>query len=346
MSAKSTVSVVKVEGEDIEEALNKSVDLLGGVREIRGKKLVAIKPNLCSLKSPYSGATTDPRIVEAIIKKIRAISPCEINIVESNTAHATADESFETLGYVDLEKKYSKVKCVNLSRDSKVRLSLNGKIFSTIRVPETMFFSEYLISVAKLKTHVDYRYSGVLKNGYGFLLLSPRERTHYHGFMKQALADINRIYKPDLSVIDGIVGMEGFGPLEGTPKKIGVIIASKDPVAADTVGAQIMGINPTSIKYLKYAENQGIGSMKEIEVLGSDLQELITKIDFIPLKWYYLGRFSLWLQRLHIYFSNLARFVSLVRSSLSTVGFSALNERLSYKAMIRLAKDTILRIDA
>ncbi len=184
----------------------------------------------------------------------------------------------------------------------------------------------------------------MLKNSWGLLLLPAR--AHFHGFMKQGIADLNRIYKPDLSIIDGIIGMEGFGPLEGTPKRIGVIVASKDPVSADTVGAQIFGINPPSIKYLEYAENLGIGSMRKIEILGSDLQEISTKIDFIPLKWYYLGRFSLWLQRLYIYCSNSARFLNLVRSSLSTIGFSELKERLSYRAMIRLAKDTIFRIDA
>lgn len=343
MNSRPLVSLVKVVDDDVEKALNESIDLLGGLEEVKGKTSVTIKPNLCSLKSSSSGATTDPRIVEAIIKKIRSSSSCKISIVETNNSHASADKTFKSLGYMDLEKNYSKVKCVNLSKDSKVRLSLNGEIFSTLPVPETMIFSEYLINIAKLKTHVDYRYTGVLKNTYGFLLSF--NRAQYHGFMDSALVDLNRIYKPDLSIIDANVGMEGFGPTDGTPKRVGAIIASKDSVAADTVGAQIMGINPFSISYLKHAANKGIGRMNEIEILGSNLGKVYTKFNFIPQKWYYLGRFSLRLQRFSRYCSNLARFLSLVRGAQSTVGFSTLKERVSYREMARLTKDTIFRID-
>ena len=344
MNERSIVSVVKLTEVSIEKAVNEAISLINGFSDLKGKKVVSIKPNLCCLKSSFSGATTDSRIVEAIIKRIREISSCQINIVETNNSYGTADESFEALGYIDLEKNYSGVRCVNLSKDSKVRLDLNGKIFSTILVPVTMVFSDYLINVAKLKTHADYRYTGVLKNVYGFLLSS--NRSQYHGFMKEAIVDLNKIYKPDLSIIDAINGMEGFGPTDGTPKRVGAIIASKDPVAADTLGAQIMGVNPSSIKYLKYAENQCIGNIREIEIRGSDPHEVSAKFDFIPRKWYYLGRFSLWLQRFSRRCSDSARFLSLVRSSLSTVGFSTLRERVSYKEMIRLAKDTVFKVDA
>jgi len=338
------VSIAKLEDENIEKAVYKSIDLLGGLEEIKDKRSVSIKPNLCCLNSSSSGATTDPRIVEAIIKKIRTISSCKINIVESNTSHASADKSFRTLGYTSLQEKYSGVKCVNLSKDSKIRLSLNGKIFSTILMPETMFFSDYIINVAKLKTHVDHRYTGVLKNAYGFLL--SRNRAQYHGFMERVLVDLNRIYKPNLSIIDAVIGMEGFGPVNGTPKRVGVIIASKDPVAADAVGAQIMGIKPSSIKYLKCAEKQGIGGMREIVILGSNLQDISTGFDFIPLRWYYLGRVSLWLQRVSRYVSNFAVFLRLARSALSVIGFSELKERSSILGLTRLAKETVFKIDA
>lgn len=224
MNQSSRVAVVKAD--DIEEAVNKSIDLIGGLEDLPGKKLVCIKPNLCGLKSSSSGQTTDPRIVEAIIKKVTSVSGSEIYIVESDNSQASADKTFKTLGYSELEEKYPNVKCVNLSKDAKVKVTLNGEIFSTLSVPETMLFSGYLINVAKLKTHVDYYYTGALKNAYGFL---PRRsaRPQYHGFMREALVDLNKIYKPNLSVIDGVIGMEGFGPTDGNPKHVGVIIASK-----------------------------------------------------------------------------------------------------------------------
>jgi uncharacterized protein (DUF362 family) len=343
MNQSSRVAVVKAG--DIEEAVNRSIDLIGGFNDLLGKKVISIKPNLCGLKSPSSGQTTDPRIVEAIIKKVNSISTSQIYIVETNNSQASADKTFKTLGYKELEKRYPNVKCMNLSKEPIVKVNVAGEIFSTVSVPETMLFSDYLINVAKLKTHVDYYFSGALKNAYGFLT-KRGARPMYHGFMREALVDLNKIYRPNLCVIDGIVGMDGFGPTDGNPKRVGVIIASKDPVAADSVAAQIVGIKPSKIGYLKYAEKKKVGTFKDIEVVGCRIDEVKTKFAFIPRKWFYVGRLSLWIQRSLRYWSNFARFLSLVRSAMSTIGFSSLKGRLSYRGMIRLAKDTIFKIDA
>lgn len=336
------VSVIKTDGNRIDEAVSKAIDLINGLENLKGKKTVSIKPNLCTLKSSASGATVDPRIVEALIEKIRSTVSCQINIVETNNSTASADKTFHYLGYDVLSQKYENVRCVNLSSDHKVRAHLEGEIFSSIRVPESMIFSDCLISVGKLKTHVDYRYTGVLKNQYGFLVGS---RAQYHGFMSKAIVDLNRFYKPDLSIIDGIVGMEGFGPTDGTPKPIGVIIASKDPVAADATAARIIGIKPTRIGYLKYAKKKGIGTWENIEVVGSDIKEVATPFTFIPARYYYLGKIALTLQRFSRYVENLAEVLRLTRSGLSTLGFSAIKNRTSYSELWRLVRSTMFRLE-
>ena len=342
MGKAPVVSIVKVNGCSIERAVNESIDLVEGFTDLQDKRSVSIKPNLCSLKSVSSGSTTDPRIVEAVIKRVNAETTCKINIVETNNFQASADKTFRTLGFLDLAKKYPNVECINLSNDVKLKASLNGEVFSTLLIPETMLFSDYLINIAKLKTHVDYRYTGALKNAYGFLLSS---RALYHGFMHKALVDLNRVYKPDLSIIDAVIGMEGFGPTGGSPKYVGVILASKDPVAADTVAAQIAGIKPSKIKYLKYAEEKGIGKSRDIEVVGCSIEDVKTNFKFIPLRLYYIGRLSLTIQRFSKQCFNFARLLSLVRSTLSTISFSTLEERSSYMGLLHLAKDTTFRID-
>lgn len=336
------VSIVKSYENDIDEAVNKAVDLISGLESVKGKKSISIKPNLCTPKSSASGATTDPRIIEALIRKINSVVSCKINIVETNNSKANADKTFNYLGYDVLSQKYKNVRCVNLSKDQRVRVHLNGEIFSSIQVPESMIFSDCLISVAKLKTHVDYLYTGVLKNQYGFLLGS---RAQYHGFMSRVVVDLNRFYKPDLSIIDGFIGMEGFGPTDGVPKHVGVIIASKDPVAADAVAARIIGIKPPKIGYVKYAEKKGIGTWKNIKVVGCNVDEVATSFAFIPTRYYYFSKISLALQRYSRYVRNLAEFVSLTRSALSTVGFSAIEKRLSYSALLHLATDTLFRLE-
>jgi uncharacterized protein (DUF362 family) len=343
MTEKPLVSIVKADEEMIENAVYKSIDLIDGLSDLKGRKTVSIKPNLCRPSSSQSGCTTDPKIVEAVIRKVNCSWKCDIQIVETNNFIASADETFRRLGYADLANKYPNVNCKNLSKEEKLRVSINGEIFKTIRVPESMIFSDYIINAAKLKTHVDYYYTGVLKNAYGFLS-SPTKRSSYHGFMHEALVDLNTLYKPDLAIIDGIVGLEGFGPVDGKPKYVGVIIASKDPVAADSVGAEIAGFKPSKIKYLKYAEKKGLGKMKNLEIVGCSLEEVKTHFDFIPLKWYYLGKLSLTVQRFSKYLSNFARLLSLSRSAMSTIGYSDLSKRLSKADLMNLAKDTVFKI--
>jgi len=339
------VSVVRAEEDRINEAVGKAIDLIGGLESLRGRKNISIKPNLCQPKSSYSGATTNRQIIEALIEKINSVMHCRINVVEADNSKESADKTFVQLGYDDLSLKYSNVRCINLSRDTKIRVHIGGSILSTLVVPESMLYSDCLISVAKLKTHVDHLYSGVLKNQYGFIL-SPGRRPQYHGFMSEVLSDLNSFYRPDLSIIDGLIGMEGFGPVDGTPRRVGVIIASRDPVAADAVGATIIGIRPARIGYLKYAEKKRIGTWKNIEVVGCDIDEVATSFSFIPNRYYYLGRISLALQRHSRYVKNFADFVRLTRSALTTVGLSAIEKRMSYLGLWRLATDITFRLDA
>lgn len=336
------VSLVKADDDRVEDAVDRAIDLVNGFENIKGKKTISIKPNLCTPKSAASGATTDPRIVDALISKINSLTTCEINIVETDNSKATADKTFAHLGYDALPEKYDNVHLVNLSKDKKVRVQIDGEFFSSILVPESMIFSDYLISVAKLKTHVDYLYTGVLKNQYGLLM---KPRAQYHGFMSKILVDLNRFYKPDLAVIDGITGMEGFGPTDGTPKPVGVVIASKDPVAADAVGAQVIGIKPSKIGYLKHAEKKRLGSYKNIKVVGCNVSEVTTPFAFIKSRHFYLGRISLALQRYSTYTKNFAELFHLTRSALSTTGFSAIERRLSYSGLLRLARDTLFKQD-
>lgn len=336
------VSIVKTDEKNLYAAVKQAIDLIGGFKNIRGKRNITIKPNLCALKSSSSGATVNPRVIDALVSKINSINSCQINIVETNNSQASAGKTFEYLGYKYLEEKYENVKCVNLSREPKINVQINGEIFLSLKVPELMIFSDYLISVAKLKTHIDFLYTGVMKNLYGFLL-GPRVK--YHPFMSKVLVDLNKFYSPDLCMIDGIIGMEGFGPTGGTPKKVGVIVAGRNPVATDIVGSQIIGINPSKIKYINYAKKKGLLKSKEVQIVGSDFDEVKTNLEIIKSKGTYLGRTSLFAQKLALYWDNLATFLRLSRSASTTIGFSTLKNRMSYWDMFQLVRETIFKVE-
>lgn len=336
------MSIVKTGENGIDAALNEAIDLVDGFSDINGRTRISIKPNLCTPKSPASGATTDPRIIDSLIRKINSSMSCEINIIETDNSQASAEKTFAYLGYDVFPEEYENVHLVNLSRDKKVRVQIDGDLFSSILVPESMLFSDCLISVAKLKTHVDYLYTGVLKNQYGLLM---KPRSQYHGFMSKVIVDLNGFYRPDLSIIDGIVGMEGFGPTDGTPKPVGVIVASKDPVGADAIGARIIGVNPSRIGYLKRAAKKRIGTLEDIKVVGHSVEEVETPFSFIKTRHYYLGKVSLALQRYSSYVKNFSELARLARSALSTAGFSTIENRMSYSGLLRLATDTVFKID-
>jgi uncharacterized protein (DUF362 family) len=339
--SKIKVSVVKTNDDSIEEALNEAINLIGGLEDIKNKKNLLIKPNLCNPKSSSSGATVDLRIIDCLISKINSITQCKIKIVETNNSKTSASNTFEYLGYKKLEDKYDNVKCINLSRKKRIKVQINGSFFSSITVPEIILSSDYIISVAKLKTHIDYLYTGVLKNQYGFLL-GPRAK--YHPFLSKVLLDLNNFYIPDLCIIDGLVGMERFGPVDGSPKRVGILLVSKNPVAIDIVGSQIIEINPKKIRYLSYCKKK-LMINSSIQIVGNKIEEVKTPFKIIKSNAILFGKLSLLIQKFSFYLENFGTLLRLSRSALVTVGFSTLQQRMSYKDLYSLVFDTIFKVD-
>ncbi len=139
------VSVVRVH-EDVNEAVRRAIDLVGGFTVSKGSNVV-IKPNLCSsTRSAESGVTTDVRIVEALIRYLQKIEEnVNITIVEANS-EGTAIQAFRRHGYNDLREKYG-IQLCSLSKDKIVKMSLpNGKKLHTLEVPETLLFMDYWCS--------------------------------------------------------------------------------------------------------------------------------------------------------------------------------------------------------
>lgn len=282
------VAIVKIENDDIAEALRKALSLLGPMN-FDGP--IAIKPNLCDLIPASMGATTDVRAVEALIRIIREKTNSKISIVESDHWIASADEEFERLGYKELALKLG-VELVNLSKDKKATIRINGYHFDVFKCPKTLLESR-LISVSKMKTHYQYRFTGILKNQFG--LIPEKYKAKYHPFMAEVLADLNNTFRPFLSVIEGLFSMEVSGPAEGKPIKTNVIICGTDPVAVDAVAAEIAGINPLKIGYLRYAAKKGVGELDNIEVVGDNVQ---FSFKFVPFLAFVFSSFSLKFLRL------------------------------------------------
>jgi uncharacterized protein (DUF362 family) len=284
------VAVVKADEKKLNKCLEEAINLVGGFKPRDNAKIV-IKPNLCSQKPPEDGVTTDVRIVAAIIDYIkRKNSNSEISIVESNTDRSP-DATFKKLGYDELTEKYDNTHLCNLSRDSTVRVHVpNAKVLKNIKIPKTLLSMDNFVSVAKMKRHGFERFSGVWKNQYGLIPSRPL-RIRLHPFVSEVSFDLNSMFYPDLSVMDGIMALEGVGPLTGKPKRMNLIVCSNNPLSADIITARIMGENPQRVPHIKYALTHGFKDAKNLVLMnetdaisGSDRFEFIKEIDYLRVR--------------------------------------------------------------
>lgn len=230
---------------------------------------VVIKPNLCCIKSHETGATTDPRVVEAIIRCLKnEFDVTSIHIVESDATQVLADMAFKLLGYERLARKLERVridvKLVNLSKSPlSVKVFPKNAFLKKIKIPKIMDNADFFISVPKIKTHGERLFTSTLKNQFG---CNPDpHKSKVHKRLHDGIVDLNVAFKPDFVVVDGLVAMGGYrGPVNGVPIKMNTLIFGRDPVAMDHLVARIIGINPSSVRYLVEAERRGVGTTEYI----------------------------------------------------------------------------------
>lgn len=246
---RSRIAIIK--GERGHEPVFKALDSIDYKSTLIGHKKVLIKVNFITVKTWNTGATTDPIVVEALIKKLKNL-PIQIFVVESDATMTNADKAFEATGMKEMCERHG-VECLNLRRiKDRVKIDLfNGEALQSITVPRIV--AEFaIISVAKLKTHRSTRVTLGMKNMFGLLPDKLKAKYHAKGISK-VIVDINTALKPVFTVIDGFVGMEGRGPSGGEPVKMDVIIAGKDLVATDATAARVMGFEPKEIAHIRKA---------------------------------------------------------------------------------------------
>ncbi|UCC90695.1 MAG: DUF362 domain-containing protein [Dehalococcoidia bacterium] len=253
--------VVLTHGKDSEVMVSKALDELG--ISPRQKKVV-IKPNLIINRPPP--VTTPADTVEAIIKYFAGGSK-NIIIAEGSGWGETGDV-FRALGYEEIARRYG-AQLVDLNQDKyEIRHSKQAMVLHEIEFPLTLIDC-YLISAASLKTHSLTRVTLSLKNMLGATIgesVSAGKKRRFHRLgLDKSITDLALYKKPNLAIIDGREACLG-GELSGVAKRFDLMIFSKDPVAADAVGAKILGYEPMSIPHLKLARERGLGMVKLAEI--------------------------------------------------------------------------------
>src|SRR4030042_5672884 len=217
---KSSVSIVKCQNYDEEKVLSslrRSIDLIGGIQNfVKKGHHVLLKPNLLYGKSPEKAVTTHPAIVEGVIEIVREAGG--VPFIGDSPSVGSLMKTAEKAG---IKAVADEMKCPLVEFDKPVLLSKGtGKIFKQLEIEQTVLEAEVIINLPKWKTHAQMLLTLGVKNLFG-CIPGPRKALWHlkagedRKVFAQILVDIYQMIQPSLTILDGIIGMEGHGPGRG-----------------------------------------------------------------------------------------------------------------------------------
>lgn len=264
------VSIVKKK-ENVYDTVKQAMDYLGGMEAfVKPGQSVLLKPNCTGPLGSDDGAVTSNAVMESIIRLVKQAGAGKVDIVEGSGAfHLGTQKIYDVLGVTGLARKLG----VGLydANQMEFRKVTSEKFcfMDYIEICSAVWDYDVIINIPVIKTHPITDITAVYKNMNG--LLSPKDKRRFHDLnMRKAIVDLTAALPSYLTIVDGLVAMEGLGPLEGTPVNLGIIMAGANPLAVDATVARIMEFDPEQVEYLRYAEESGQGSLKEkdITILG------------------------------------------------------------------------------
>jgi uncharacterized protein (DUF362 family) len=257
-------------------------ELQVSAREIRGKRIL-LKANIVE---PHRGAeqiVTHPSVVFAAAEAFLQFGADRIIVAEGAGHCRDTHMILEESGF-DKIVDGKRITFVDLNYDDWFTLSNAGaktKLKSFV-VPATLRQVDWIVSMPKLKTHHWVGVTSSMKNMFGALPGSfygwPKNVFHQEG-IEESIIDINSTLRPHFGIVDGIVGMEGNGPIMGTAKKAGVIIMGRNLTATDAVCARLIGINPYKVKYLAAAKGR-LGPLNDSLIVQRGEEWKTVRTDF------------------------------------------------------------------
>jgi uncharacterized protein (DUF362 family) len=249
-------------------------------------KTVLLKPNMVGL-DPLGVINTHPAVISAARECFLRLGAAQVLIGDGPAMDRDTEAIVESVRLRDYAGPLAR-RFVDLNVDDvqRVVLKTHASRLKELYLPKTALGVDFLVSMPKLKTH---HWAGVtlsLKNMFGIVPGScygwPKNVLHWAG-IDRAILDINAAARPDFAIVDGIVGMEGNGPIQGTPKDSGVLIIGNDPVAVDATCCRVMGLVPERVKYLSGAGTL-LGHLKvdKIQQLGEPIASVKTCFAVLP----------------------------------------------------------------
>lgn len=250
---------------------------------------ICIKANLNDYRRWETASTTDPYLLDMLLDLLESRYPsASITVLENDATGVNADNIAAFLG---IDKVIEKHKCrfLNVAGGDWASINIDGLHFKQLDVPSILRACDLFITFPKLKSHAITKMTCSLKNQMG--LFRPKRKVAYHHVLDDLIVDCNLAMKPNLTIVDANLAMEGnYGPTYGSPRKLGLLIASRDLVAADSFCARLFGLNPKSIGHIKKAANKKLGSTRFKLVADFDFDYSEYKLKFSRPLYYMIRR--------------------------------------------------------
>jgi uncharacterized protein (DUF362 family) len=258
-------------------------------QEIKEKRIL-LKPNLVETHSDAIHINTNPSVVRGAIEAFKSFGASEIFVAEGPGHCRDSFRLVEESGISDVLVE-DKIRFIDLNYDDIFTVPNVSKYsrLKELNLPKTLAKVDWVVSMPKMKTH---HWTGVtlsMKNMFGIMPGSyygwPKNVLHWAG-INESILDINSSFKSSLAIVDGIVGMEGDGPIMGDPIKASTMVIGRNLPAVDATCARIMGINPEKVPYLKASEGN-LGTIRKNNILQrgetiENVQKQFALLDTIP----------------------------------------------------------------
>jgi uncharacterized protein (DUF362 family)/NAD-dependent dihydropyrimidine dehydrogenase PreA subunit len=284
MSQQKTLTIQKIVGDDVEKAVFDALNAIKAksLMKKQGMKIL-LKVNLLSAKPPERAVTTHPSVVRAVIRWLKQFNPSKIYVGDSSGGSA--------LNSTALALKASGIQAV-CDEEGAVAIPLEKTERKIYPVPNPLILNEIastklleevdlIVNLPKIKTHSQCILTCCIKNMFGTIILTKKAEKHARfpaiDQFCSALVDIYSVSKPQLTVVDGFLAMEGNGPGAGdVVDDLKIILAGYDGVALDTLVCKIIGLDPAKVLYIEKGTQKGIGSsnLEEFEIIGQSIESV------------------------------------------------------------------------
>lgn len=266
----------------LREAVCQSLELIGGLGAIVGTgSKVFVKINHLSPGSPPERAiVTHPLFTRQVLAFLKDLGA---DITVGDDIQSGSVDGFEVSGYGAMCRKMG-VRLINLKSVGFREVPCpGGECLKSVYISAAVLDADHIIDLPKLKTHSFTAFTGAVKNMYGVIPYGSRLDLHsrFSGgeAFSRMLVDVFACVSPRLTIMDGIVAMEGPGPAGGAPRSVGLVLASRDAVALDAVAQDLVGFGPDDVETTMSAGRRGLGTadLDAIETAGETIEEARVK---------------------------------------------------------------------